>query len=104
MLGNYTPDHWVILEFVTDEGIFQKVFAGWKSDHKDSGNPILSTSIISMVKLAAHYRFITQNDRHYICYKNVEGMNKQMSIILDGWKKQNIDVKLLKENEYRNIQ
>lgn len=88
---NYTPDHWVVLEF--EGGTHRKVLGGW--DGHGEWTWRLNSGIEHVADMGDHYVFYGYSGSTYTCYKYLCGMNGQMQDILAYWQHKDVPVEVV---------
>jgi len=87
-MSGYTPERWVVLEFVTPEESIRKVFAGWYGGYLDGDSWKLNSGNKAERELEDRWEFDGYSGSTYVCYKSAYGMNGYMSSILASWLEQ----------------
>ena len=87
-MREYTPDRWVILEFVTPKETFQKVFAGWYGGFTGGDSWKLNSGITKTTKDADWFHFEGNSGSVYQCHPAGYGMSGYMSGIYQRWQDQ----------------
>jgi len=94
-MSQYTPDRWVILEFITPEETIQKVFAGWYGGFAGSDSWQLNSGITNVRIDGIHYEFDSYSGSTYFCHHNSYGMTSLQNSILANWKQKAKDAGLV---------
>jgi len=98
-MSEYTPERWVVLEFVTPKQTIQKVFAGWYGGYLDGDSWKLNSGNQAERELDDRWEFDGYSGSTYVCYKGAHGMSGYMSSILASWldqaKKENVTINIL---------
>jgi hypothetical protein len=79
----YRPDRWVVLNIKTDEGIIQKVLAGWSGGYLDCDSWKLNSGIERVEETDTHYTFHGYSGSSYVCSKTSYGFTSLMWSIFD---------------------
>ena len=102
-MAEYTPERWVVLEFVTPEETIQKVFAGWYGGYLDGDSWKLNSGNTAERELDDRWEFDGYSGSTYVCHKSAYGMSVYMSSLLSGWsaqaEKENITINILDRYE-----
>lgn len=84
-MSNYTPDRWVVLEFVTPHETIRKVFAGWYGGFTGSDSWKLNSGIENTHMVDGVYAFEGYSGSTYYCHPHGYGMSGYQTNILTGW-------------------
>lgn len=84
-MSTYTPDRWVVIEFVTPSTTFQKVFAGWYGGYTSGDSWKLNSGITKTNKDGDWFHFEGHSGSVYQCHPNGYGMSGYMSGIYQHW-------------------
>ena len=84
-MNTYTPDRWVVIEFVTPAETFHKVFAGWYGGFTSGDSWKLNSGITKTTKDGDWFHFEGHSGSVYQCHSNGYGMSGYMSAILSCW-------------------
>ena len=95
-MSQYTPDRWVVLEFVTLNETIQKVFAGWYGGFAGADSWQLNSGITNIrIDDEGHYEFDGYSGSTYYCHHNTYGMTSLQSSILANWERKAKDAGLV---------
>lgn len=84
-MTTYTPDRWVVLEFVTPQETLHKVFAGWYGGYLGSDSWKLNSGIIAVRKQDDCWEFDGYSGSIYRCNPKYYGISGYMHSILSRW-------------------
>jgi hypothetical protein len=102
-MAEYTPERWVVIEFVTPEETIRKVFAGWYGGYLDGDSWKLNSGNKAERELDDRWEFDGYSGSTYVCHKTAYGLNGYMSGILANWieqaKKQDVTINVLESYE-----
>mgnify|MGYP000199316836 CR=1 FL=1 len=84
-MSEYTPDRWVVLEFVTPQETIRKVFAGWYGGFAGSDTWQLNSGITQIREKDGVFEFDGYSGSTYYCAYNSYGMNSYMYAVLQNW-------------------
>lgn len=84
-MSSYTPDRWVVLEFVTPKETLRKVFAGWYGGYLGSDSWQLNSGIVETREDNDMFEFDGYSGSTYFCHRNGYGMSGYMQSILASW-------------------
>ena len=105
-MSGYTPERWVVLEFVAPDETIQKVFAGWYGGYLDGDSWKINSGNKAERELDDRWEFDGYSGSTYVCHKSAYGMSVYMSSLLSGWlelaKKENITINILDRYESKN--
>ena len=87
-MRQYTPDRWVVLEFVTPDETFQKVFAGWYGGFTQGDSWKLNSGITETRKDGDLFEFDGYSGSTYVCHSSGYGMSAYMASVLANWQDQ----------------
>jgi hypothetical protein len=89
-MNTYTPDVWVVLEFMTPtmSKPLRKVFAGWYGGFAGSNSWQLNSGIAQVHKEGDWYEFTGYSGSVYRCHANNYHMSSLMHGILGNWLKE----------------
>ena len=90
-MNTYTPDRWVILEFVTPNETFLKVFAGWYGGFAGSDSWKLNSGITQSRREGNWFEFDGYSGSTYRCHREGYGMSGYMSSVLANWQDQALE-------------
>lgn len=82
------PDTWVVIEFDSEYGKIQKVFAGWYGGYGGSDSWKLSSGIVKVVKHETYIDFHNDSGSIYKCHIGCQKMSGYQHSILQNWVKQ----------------
>lgn len=88
-MSHYTPDRWVVLEFVTPRETIRKVFAGWYGGFGDGGDSWkLNSGIVESRQVDNFMEFDGYSGSTYRCHKSSYGMSGYMLDVFARWQAQ----------------
>jgi hypothetical protein len=89
-MSEYTPDVWVVLEFMTPSMTtpVRKVFAGWYGGYTGSDNWKLNSGITEVRKVEDWFEFDGYSGSTYRCHANNYKMSGIMYNVIGNWLKQ----------------
>ena len=65
----YTPDNWVVVKIITEEGPLYKVLAGWSGGYLDGDRWQLNSGIVKVEQQGDYYLFYGYSGSCYKCHK-----------------------------------
>jgi hypothetical protein len=102
-MSGYTPERWVVLEFVTPEETIQKVFAGWYGGYLDGDSWKLNSGNRAERELDDRWEFDGYSGSIYVCHKSAYGLSGYMTSLLSDWseqaKKEDVTINILDRYE-----
>lgn len=84
-MSTYTPDRWVVLEFVTPKETLRKVFAGWYGGYLGGDSWQLNSGIVKIREQDDVFEFDGYSGSTYFCHRNCYGMGGYMHSVLTNW-------------------
>lgn len=97
----YTPDIWVVIEFLKDgELVNESVLGGWYGGFAGGNSWKLSSMIVDTKEFDTHYEFTTHTGSKYQCFKACTGMSMYTKGIFDELKRQEVDGRTVSVKDY----
>lgn len=84
----YKPDRWVVIEFITPQETYRKVFAGWYGGFAEGDSWKLNSGITTTRIYKDLFEFDGYSGSMYCCNRYNYGMSAYMTGIWSGWQKQ----------------
>ena len=107
-MREYTPDRWVVIEFITPSTTFQKVFAGWYGGYTSGDSWKLNSGITKTTKDGDWFHFEGHSGSVYRCHPNNYRMSGYQTGIYSNWVKEasekaGISIKILDLDEVAKL-
>jgi len=87
-MSTYTPDVWVVLEFITPAETIRKVFAGWYGGFAGSDSWKLNSGITQVRRSGDWLEFDGYSGSTYHCHTNSYKTSGLMHSVLSRWLRQ----------------
>lgn len=86
--NKYTPDQWLVVEFINGDQTFRKILAGWWGGYLNGDSWRLSSAITEIVDQGDSYSIHNESGSVYTCYKNNYGLTGLTGGVLSNWQEQ----------------
>lgn len=87
-MREYTPDRWVMLKFISEQGTtVYKVFAGWYGSYTTGDSWKLNSGVVKIEEDGQCYLFHGSSGSVYRCHKAAYGLSVYMAGILESFYK-----------------
>lgn len=90
-MREYTPDHWVIVEFSGTKvpQTYRRVLAGWYGGFVSGDSWKMSSGVEDMIDRGTYWEIPNHSGSVYICHKNNEGFSGYLFNIFSSYASDN---------------
>ena len=81
-MSDYTPDRWIVVNFVNEGQRFNKVLAEWKGGYLDGDYWRMNSGITEAIEEPEHWLFHGASGSIYRCHKDRYGVTGVAAAIL----------------------
>lgn len=81
-MNDYTPDRWIVVNFVNNGERFNKVLAEWKGGYLDGDHWQMNSGITEAIEEQNHWLFYGASGSIYRCHKDRYGVTGVAAAIL----------------------